>query len=158
MMNIIISEIGVINPVEDGFSITLKKEYRDGLTAVKGFTHLDVIWWAHNSEGIQYPDKNVITKPYVKGPDKIGVFATRSQIRPNPIAITPIYVVKIDYGNGIIYTPYIDTEPGTPVLDIKPYQPSTNIIKNVSVPLWCRHWPKSVEDSANFNWENEFNF
>ena len=157
-MNIKITPIGDIQPVEDGFAITLKKEYKDGLTAIQGFSHLDIIWWAHNIEENQIFDNILSSKPYVSGPDRIGVFATRSQIRPNPIAITPVYVLKVDYENGIIYTPYIDAEPGTPVLDIKPYHPSTNIVKSITVPEWCRHWPKNIEDSASFNWEQEFNF
>ncbi|MCP4177093.1 MAG: tRNA (N6-threonylcarbamoyladenosine(37)-N6)-methyltransferase TrmO, partial [bacterium] len=97
-------------------------------------------------------------KPYKKGPDKVGVFATRSPVRPNPIALSLIYIINIDYDKGLIYIPYIDADIGTPVLDLKPYHLSTDNPASVSVPEWCSHWPKSIEQSGEFNWEAEFNF
>lgn len=152
-----ISKIGEVSQAEDGFSIKLKKEFRTGLTAIDGFSHLDIIWWADRLNP-EFRNQLIIDKPYKKGPEKIGVFATRAEYRPNPIAVSTVYVIKIDHDNGIIYTPYIDAFPGTAVLDIKPYHPSTNITKSVSVPKWCSHWPSSMEDSASFDWEAEFNF
>ena len=150
--------IGDIQPAEDGFAIQVKKEYREGLTALDGFTHLNIIWWADDYDGEKYRKTTTVKKPYKKGPDTIGIFATRSPVRPNPIAVSLVYLIRVDYEKSIIYTPYIDANPGTPVLDIKPYHPSTDVTRAAGVPAWCAHWPKSIEESADFNWGAEFNF
>ena len=152
-----IKPIGKVN-VENGiFSIQIEKEFLPALINIEGFSHLQIIWWGHLYDGEQYRTHITTDKPYKRGPDKIGVFATHSPVRPNPILITTIAVIKIDYEMGIIYTPYIDAENGTQVLDIKPYHTSERI-KNCKVPHWCEHWPKWYEDSATFDWQNEFNF
>lgn len=52
----------------------------------------------------------------------------------------------------------MDCHDNTPILDIKPYTPSFDRVENPSVPSWCAHWPGSIEESALFEWENEFNF
>ena len=88
----------------------------------------------------------------------MGTFAIRSPMRPNPIALTAVQVLNIDFNAGIIQINYIDAENDSPVLDIKPYTPSLDRIENPKVPEWCSHWPKSLEESANFDWQNEFNF
>ena len=97
-------------------------------------------------------------KPYKKGPDEVGVFATHSPERPNPISVSNVDIAYIDINKGIIGLYYIDAFDGTPVIDLKPYVPSVNKIENPKTPNWCSHWPKSYEESGNFDWESEFNF
>lgn len=88
----------------------------------------------------------------------MGIFATRSPVRPNPVALTAVQVIRIDHKEGIIQIAWIDANDGTPVIDIKPYTPSADRIETPGVPEWCSHWPKSSEQSEYFNWENEFKF
>ena len=88
----------------------------------------------------------------------MGIFATRSPIRPNPIALTAVEILHIDYEKGVIQIAYIDANDGSPVLDIKPYTPSLDRIEAPEVPVWCAHWPKSLEVSGSFAWEKEFDF
>jgi tRNA (adenine37-N6)-methyltransferase len=152
-----IKPIGFVHIVNHVFSIQLEKKYLSALTNIEGFSHIQVVWWGHLYDTPEKRANLISEKPYKKGPDKLGVFASRSPVRPNPVLITNIYVQQIDYVNGIIYTPYIDAEHGTPVLDIKPYHLSERI-RDCSVPKWCEHWPKWYEDSASFNWQKEFNF
>ena len=78
-------------------------------------------------------------KPYTKGPETIGIFATRSPARPNPIALSVAPVIDIDIAPGIIRVAYIDADDATPVLDIKPYFPATERVRDVSVPAWSSH-------------------
>src|SRR5690554_969082 len=89
-------------------------------------------------------------KPYRDAPEKVGIFATRSPIRPNPILLTVVNIITIV--NERIYVAFIDAEEGTPVIDIKPYHPATDRVKDLEVPKWCSHWPKWYEDSADFDW------
>ena len=152
-----IKSIGVVNAENYSFSIQLRKEFLKGLENIEGFSHLQVIWWGNLSDNIEDRKKLTTQKPYVRGPESLGVFATRSQMRPNPILITTIYVEHIDFENGIIHTPYIDAENQTPVLDIKPYH-KLERVKNCQVPNWCSHWPEYYEKAGEFDWAAEFNF
>jgi len=158
MKNVIQTKpIGIIQSEKGNFTINVNEEYRSGLVNIKGFSHLQIVWWASLSDKAEHRKQLIIKKPYTSGPSALGVFATRSQFRPNPILITTIYVDKIDLKKGIIYTPYIDAQNETPLLDIKPYHKYENV-QTCEVPAWCNHWPNSYEDSAEFNWEAEFNF
>jgi len=152
-----IQQIGVVKTDNHEFAIHLNSEYLSALMNIEGFSHLQIVWWGNLYDTPQNRANLISNKPYKKGPDKIGVFATRSPVRPNPILITTIEVQHIDYENGIIYTPYIDAENGTPVLDIKPYHLSERV-KECKVPQWCENWPQWDEDAAKFDWQNEFNF
>jgi tRNA (Thr-GGU) A37 N-methylase len=81
----------------------------------------------------------------------MGVFATRSPERPNPIALTTTEVMSIDFEEGIIKVTFFDANDNTPILDIKPYTPSFDRVETPDVPVWCSEWPKSTEESGNFN-------
>ncbi|MFA8299691.1 MAG: TrmO family methyltransferase [Hyphomicrobiales bacterium] len=155
--NIDIQVIGELKSENGLFAIQVNKKYIDGLTNIDGFQHLQIVWWGHLYDDNKNRASLVTDKPYKKGPEKIGVFATRSEMRPNPILISTIQVISIDKENGIIYTPYIDAEVGTNILDIKPYH-GTERIKEHRTPDWCSHWPKWYEESGEFNWQDEFNF
>lgn len=152
-----LKEIGKVHSENGRFFIELDQRYKSGLTNLQGFSHLQIVWWGNLSADDERSEILVNKKPYKNGPEELGVFATRSEYRPNPILITNIYVQEIDIDKCRIYTPYIDSEEGTPVLDIKPYHLSERV-KECIVPKWCEHWPKWYENAADFDWENEFNF
>ena len=60
--------------------------------------------------------------------------------------------------NGVVGLYYIDAFDGTQIIDLKPYTPSIDRIANPGTPQWCSHWPKSYEESGDFDWKAEFNF
>lgn len=151
-----LSVIGHIRASEDGFYLELDQNYAPALKGLDGFGYINVLWWAHLGDKEEYRELLTSDTPYKNAPKTMGIFATRSPIRPNPIALTAVAVLYIDYDNGKIYIPYIDAEDGTPILDIKPYHPCTDRIKEVSVPEWCQEWPQWYEDSATFDWEVVF--
>ena len=152
-----IEAIGEVKNENGSTIIQINQKYRDGLLNIDGFQYLQVIWWGHLHNTPEKRSEVLIDKPYKSGPDQIGVFATRSEVRPNPILITTIYAFEVDLKEGKIHTPYIDAANGTKVLDIKPYH-KTERIKDCVVPAWCDHWPSWYEDAAHFDWESEFNF
>jgi len=156
-VNFQIESIGVVNVDANEFSIQIDKAYVAALENIEGFSHLQIVWWGHLCDTPQNRSSLISEKLLKKGPDKIGVFATRSPARPNPILISIIKVKEIDYKNGIIYTPNIDAGHGTPVLDIKPYHLMERV-KDCKVPQWCQHWPQWYEDSTAYNWKDEINF
>jgi tRNA-Thr(GGU) m(6)t(6)A37 methyltransferase TsaA len=152
----ILHPIGIVKSSNDHFSIHLDGQYVPALQNIKGFSHLQIVWWGHLTNN--HDRKRFIAeKLFKKGPDRMGVFATRSPQRPNPILISTISVKKIDVDKGIIYTPFLDAADETPVLDIKPYFLMERV-KNCEVPAWCSHWPKWQEEAHNFPWQDEINF
>jgi tRNA-Thr(GGU) m(6)t(6)A37 methyltransferase TsaA len=88
-------------------------EFAPGLLDIEGFSHLYVIWAFDRSEGFDLmahpPSDN---RPH-------GVFATRSPLRPNPIALSVVELLARD-GNKLRVRG-LDMLDGTPILDIKPY-------------------------------------
>ena len=153
-----IMPIGTVIETRDGFEIRLDQGFATGLDGLGDFSHALVFWWAHHFDNES--DRKTLSahSPYKGSPGQLGIFATRSPIRPNPVAVTAVQILSIDKEKGIIYIPYIDAENGTPVIDIKPYHPSADRIREAGIPSWCSHWPEWYEDSAGFNWEAEFNF
>jgi len=148
--------IGYIRVGEGGFHLEIVSDYRPALRGLEGFSHINVLWWGHLADTEEYRKITHCEQPYKAAPETMGIFATRSPLRPNPIALTPVAIMSIEYDSGIISIPYIDAEDGSPILDIKPYHPAVDRIREVSVPAWCSHWPAWYEDSATFDWSAEF--
>ena len=153
-----VSIIGTICNNEKGTFIKLAPNLIPALKALDGFSHINVLWWFSDFDSDQFRSVLEAEQPYKNAPEKMGIFATRSPIRPNPIALTTVEIIHINNQNGVIQIAYIDANDNTPVLDLKPYTPSLDRVEVPTVPDWCNHWPKSLEQSASFPWENEFNF
>lgn len=146
--------IGYVRSDERGFYLEVEENYVNALKELNDFSHINVVWWANFFEEEEYRNIMVADKPYTNGPEKIGIFATRSPIRPNPIMLSVAYMINIEYNK--IRIPYIDAEIGTPILDLKPYYPCSDKVRDGSVPKWCSHWPNCIEESEHFDWEKEF--
>lgn len=153
-----IRSIGTICNEESGTFINIDKEYIPALKALEGFRHISVLWWFSEFDDDQFRSILQTPQPYRRAPETMGVFATRSPIRPNPIALTTVEVIHIDEQKGIIQIAYIDAHDNTPVLDLKPYTPSFDRIETPCVPDWCKDWPKSFEESSSFPWDEVFLF
>jgi tRNA-Thr(GGU) m(6)t(6)A37 methyltransferase TsaA len=156
--NFTVKQIGIVRCDDSGFRIELSPAYKTALIGLDGFSHINVLWWFSGCDN--EADRSVLSeaKPYTNGPNTMGVFATRSPQRPNPIALSCAYVTNIDVECGVIGLAYLDAEDQTPVLDIKPYTPSLDRVEAPQVPGWCSHWPNNVESSGDFDWVSEFNF
>jgi len=151
-------KVGEVFCDEDGFAMRIEPRYIPALQGMDGFSHAQILWWFDGCDNEE--SRNMLTeaKPYVRGPAMLGTFATRSPNRPNPLALSCAQITYIDHENGIVGLAYIDANPGSPVLDIKPYTPSLDRVEQPLVPEWCAHWPKNCESSGDFDWESEFNF
>lgn len=149
-----INAIGHIRAGEEGFYLEIAPEYWPALNGLDGFGHINVLWWLHLYA--EYREVLECDRPYKHAPDKVGIFATRAPVRPNPIALTTVAVMHIDHEQGRVYIPYIDAEDGSPILDIKPYHPCEDRVRDVKLPAWCAHWPQWVEDGEDFDWAAEF--
>lgn len=150
--------VGKIVVSERGYGIEFAPEYRRALQGLEGFSHLQVVWWFSECDTEENRRALVEEKPYRAGPEEIGVFATRSPRRPNPIAISVAEVTWIDLEAGFVGLAWVDAFEGTPVLDVKPYTPSADRVQSPRVPEWCREWPQSLEESGDFDWGSVFTF
>lgn len=87
-MELTVHPIGTVRCNETGFCVVLEPEYREALTGLDGFGYVQVLWWFDQCDDPQSRATRTITRPYVNGPEVMGVFATRSPERPNPIAVS----------------------------------------------------------------------
>lgn len=156
MENFIVNNIGMIKVTPNGAKLELNQQYAPALHGLDGFSHLNVLWWFSLCDTVDKRNQLSTTAPYKTAPALMGTFATRSPCRPNPIALSCVEIISIDYSKATIAIAYIDAQNNTPILDIKPYTPSLDRVENPTVPNWCVHWPKSYEQSSTFNWESIF--
>lgn len=153
-----LKQIGIVLSQDGEMIIKLAPEYIPALQGLEDFSHLAVLWWFSEFDSGEARSVLEAPRPYKNGPEVLGIFATRSPVRPNPIALSVAEVLGIDMRKGEIRVAWIDANHGSPVVDLKPYTPSADRVEHPQVPGWCAHWPKSLETSGDFNWENEFNF
>jgi len=108
--------------------IKFEKEYAtpDALRGLEGFSHLWLIWCFSENEGVKWSP--TVRPPRLGGNKRMGVFATRSPFRPNPIGLSAVKIEKIDFGEPAIYVTGADLMNGTPIYDIKPYLPYNDAI------------------------------
>ena len=99
----------------------------EALRGLNEFSHLFIFWIPHHSE-----EKKSLTvrPPRLGGNKRVGVFATRSPFRPNPICHSVVKLEKIEDGN--IYFSNHDILDQTPVIDIKPYIPEWDVFNNAN--------------------------
>lgn len=110
--------------------IIFEPEFRnpDAIRGLEGYSHLWLIW-----EFNQSAESNSLTvrPPRLGGNKRMGVFATRSPFRPNPIGLSCVKIDRIEetseYGS-VIHVSGADLADGTPILDIKPYLPNVDCI------------------------------
>ncbi len=153
-----VKKIGTIKSDHNGMRLELEKDFAPALEGIEGFSHLNILWWFSECDNDQARNRLTENSPYKNAPIIMGAFAMRSPERPNPIALSCAQVTYIDGENAVIGLAYIDANDGTPVLDIKPYTPSLDRVAKPTVPAWCADWPKSCEESGDFDWERVFNF
>lgn len=158
MKSLEVLPIGEIRNNGNEYYIQINKKFCPALKELNGFSHIEVIWWFSGCDNEQSRSLLQTPQPYKNSPETMGIFATRSPQRPNPIALTTCQILNLDEVNGIIVIPFIDAIDGSPVLDIKPYTPSLDRVENPQTPQWCSNWPKCTEDSGLFDWSQVFNF
>ena len=104
---------------DETFIIEINEEYARGLRDLEQFDYLFVIFYMHLRKDSFNPDTDLFAFPPWIGGKSVGLFASRSPNRPNPIGMS---ILKIRFVEGNkIYVDGIDAYEGTPVLDIKPY-------------------------------------
>ena len=108
--------------------IVFEPKYRCA-DAVKGLEGFDYIWLLWKFQGTERGHWSATVKPpRLGGNTRMGVFATRSPFRPNPIGLSSVKLEHIEYSEDgpVLFVSGIDLKNETPIYDIKPYLPYTD--------------------------------
>jgi tRNA-Thr(GGU) m(6)t(6)A37 methyltransferase TsaA len=95
----------------------------EAVAGLEGFSHLWLIFQFHAN-----PDTGpalTVRPPRLGGNARVGVFASRSPFRPNPLGLSVVQLERVEQANGrpVLHLRGVDLLDGTPVLDVKPYVP-----------------------------------
>lgn len=111
--------------VDDAWGeLVFTPEFRnaDALRGLEGFSHVWLVFIFH--QAVQKNWKPTVRPPRLGGNERVGVFASRSPFRPNPIGLSAVRLDSIDTNHPegpVVKLRGVDLVDGTPVLDIKPY-------------------------------------
>ncbi|MGE5512264.1 MAG: tRNA (N6-threonylcarbamoyladenosine(37)-N6)-methyltransferase TrmO [Bacteroidota bacterium] len=105
-----------------GACVEIDAPYRAGLQGLEKYSHVIVLYWMDRAR------RDLIVQAPKHRATPCGVFALRSPVRPNPIALAVVRVLAIDAAAGRIEIDAIDCLDATPLLDIKPYRPGIDAV------------------------------
>ncbi len=106
--------------------VVFEPEYRNSaaLRGLEGFSHIWLVWVFDQAVRAEWSP--TVRPPRLGGNARLGVFATRSPFRPNPIALSAVTLAgmeKTREWGTVLRVRGADLMDGTPILDIKPYLP-----------------------------------
>ena len=114
---------GALFPDSEG-RIEIFKEYKEALKDLDSFEYIIILF---HFDRVKHWEA-LVDPPASNHEHRFGLFSTRSPKRPNPIGLTVLKLEKIE--DSVLYVRGLDAFDGTPVLDIKPYLPSVDLIES----------------------------
>ncbi len=128
--------IGYVKKTEESTCICIDGAYTGALLNIEYFSHLIVLWWITGRDTPS--DRTVLQVTPKRHPNApiSGVFACRSPSRPNPIGLSIVKLESFDPQTNCLIIDRIDAFHETPVIDLKPYLPSSDSIQSVMLPKW----------------------
>ena len=128
------------NPVSFGEAVSelvIHRRLAEGLDGIEDFSHVLVYFWTGvKSETLPWYQR-FRTKFHPGGREEfplVGVFATRSPVRPNPICTTAGEL--LERRDNVLRVKGLDTFDGTPIIDIKPYMPYYDSVPDAKIAEW----------------------
>jgi tRNA-Thr(GGU) m(6)t(6)A37 methyltransferase TsaA len=132
-----VTPIGVVEHADETARIRIFPEFCDGLYKLNEFSHVIILYWFHERDNKK--DRSVlrvVPKRHL-AKQEVGVFASRSPSRPNPVGLCVVRLVKVE--GCIAVVEGLDAFEGSPVIDVKPYLPRADFVSDVKVPEWTSH-------------------
>jgi excinuclease ABC subunit A len=133
--------IGCVKKENKKTYLNINSPYIPALNQLECFGHVQVVWWFNRFQEPRFRRITQVSPPYEKAPVS-GVFATRSPVRPNPLALDTVKILNVDSQNGIVEIDSIEAYDKTPFIDLKAYIPVYDRVKYFKVPGWISHWPE----------------
>ncbi|QDK38110.1 tRNA (N6-threonylcarbamoyladenosine(37)-N6)-methyltransferase TrmO [Bdellovibrio sp. NC01] len=128
---------GLVSQAKGVIKMQDDPDLKTALRSLEEFSHLWIVFVFHEHGGKNW--KPSIRPPRLGGNRKVGVLASRSPHRPNPIGMSAVILEKVDWeakGGVEIHVAGVDLLDGTPVLDLKPYIPYADSIPDAN-PGWA---------------------
>jgi tRNA-Thr(GGU) m(6)t(6)A37 methyltransferase TsaA len=132
----LVPELKGVVEFEEGYCVP------EAVRGLEGFSHIWLLWGfsmdfaSSNGSGTRdRPFSPTVRPPRLGGNERMGVFATRSPNRPNPVALSAVRLDRVEPETPkgpLLYVSGIDMADGSPVYDIKPYLPLTDCIPDAS--------------------------
>ncbi|MFX0200968.1 MAG: tRNA (N6-threonylcarbamoyladenosine(37)-N6)-methyltransferase TrmO [Candidatus Hodarchaeota archaeon] len=132
-----VSPIGFIDKENNKkTSIIVYEAFKAALLNIEFFSHLIILWWITGRDNTA--DRAVLQVWPKDRPNAplSGVFTCRAPSRPNPIGLSIVALQSYEKQANRLVIDRIDAFHGTPVIDIKPYFPSSDSIRNITLPNW----------------------
>ena len=134
--------VGIVEKTgEQEAKVRVFPEFCAGLRGIQDFSHLIILYWIHLRDKeeerrtlLVFPRRHMVNV-------EMGVFATRSPTRPNPIGLCVVELLKVE--DCVLTMKDLDALEGSPIIDIKPYIPRADSIPSARVPEWTSHGPKA---------------
>jgi tRNA-Thr(GGU) m(6)t(6)A37 methyltransferase TsaA len=128
--------------------IVMEPQYRtkDAFRGIEGYSHLWLIW--EFSEAKKENWSATVRPPRLGGNTRMGVFATRSPYRPNPIGLSCVKLERIEYTENegpVLHVTGADLMNNTPILDIKPYIPFADAVEGATSGFAGEQYSRSLE-------------
>jgi tRNA-Thr(GGU) m(6)t(6)A37 methyltransferase TsaA len=139
--------IGTVRRSDEGTWLEIQEPFRPALQQLDHFSHVIVFWWADKLDTEKHRRILQTEPPYAPG-KVTGVFACRSEYRPNPIAMTTCEMREVDGARGVIRVVNIDAYDGTPIIDLKAYFPVCDRVRDARIPAWLADWPEWMPDEG----------
>lgn len=121
---------GLVKSSTAKISFPLESRYVEAIHGLEGFSHIWLITLFHQAMRDDW--KARIRPPRLGGNKSIGVFASRSPFRPNPVGLSAVRLERIEKKKSkiVLHLAEIDLVDGTPILDIKPYVAYSDAIQD----------------------------
>lgn len=139
--------IGQIRRQDGQVCLEIHEPFRPALKQLDHFSHVMVFWWADRFDNEEGRSCLQCQPPYAEQV-VTGVFATRSPLRPNPIAMTTCTLLGLDEADGSVRVTDIDALDGTPIVDLKAYFPVCDRVREAHIPEWLVGWPEWMPDDG----------
>ena len=135
-MSYTVNPIGFVKKTGSSNYLDILPKYWEATTHLDLFSHAIVLWWIDGRDTPENRSIILANPPRNKGSVPSGVFACRSPARPNPIGHTIVEILSLEKKETRILIDHMDADDGSPILDVKPYLPSSDRVKNARVAPW----------------------
>lgn len=136
-----IKYVGIVEKNGEISQIRLFKQYCEGLHRLDSFSHVIILYWIHLRDNLEERKTLRVVPRRHPGAPEVGVFASRSPSRPNPIGLCVVKLCRIE--ECCLFVKGLDALEGSPIIDIKPYIPRADSEPNAQAPNWTQLGPRT---------------
>lgn len=139
--------IGYVRREGGSTYLDILEPFVPALKQLEHFSHVQVFWWADRHDNEKSRSIMQTEPPYAQG-KLTGVFATRAEYRPNPIAMTTCKILEVDEEQGTVRIANIDAYDDTRIIDLKAYFPVCDRVREAHIPEWLEAWPEWMPEEG----------